>query len=94
MKNLIIISFSSRFLLLYTKKINAPAEASLWCIDYSAGVNDSDQPALNLLKTSIPNPTFRGRFTSIAVAVGVDLQDGRFIVDEQPTLGKAGLTLR
>ncbi len=94
MKNLIIISFSSRFLLLYTKKINAPAEASLWCIDYSAGVNDSDQPALNLLKTGIPNPTFRGRFTSIAVAVGVDLQDDRFIVDEQPTLDKVGLTLR
>ena len=92
MKNLIIISFSSRFLLLYTKKINAPVEVHLWRIDYSAGVNDSDQHAVNLTKTGIPEPMIRER--SMSIEVGIDLQDDRFIVDEQPTLDKAGLALR
>ncbi len=92
MKNLIIISFSSRFLLLYTKKINAPVEVHLWRIDYSAGVNDSDQHAANLTKTGIPEPMIRER--SMSIEVGIDLQDDRFIVDEQPTLDKAGLALR
>lgn len=92
MKNLIIISFLSRFLLLYTKKINAPVEVYLWRIDYSAGVNDSDQHAANQTKAGILKPKTRER--SMSIEVGIDLQDDRFIVDEQPTLDKAGLALR